>query len=30
MTTAEPIENALAVFEAQLDQFEELLDKLEQ
>lgn len=30
MTTAEPIENALAVFEAQLDQFEELLDKLKQ
>lgn len=29
MTTAEPVENAMKVFEAQLDQFEQLLSELE-
>lgn len=29
MTTSQPVENALAVFEAQLKQFEELMDELE-
>jgi len=29
MTTSEPVENALAVFETQLSEFEQLLDELE-